>query len=340
MLMRKLGSSGIDASVIGFGAWAIGGWMWGGADRDLAIHAIHTALDHGVTLIDTAPMYGFGQSEEIVGQALRDRRDQVILATKCGLIWDREKGEFHFHCNENNTTPEPSKYMIYKYLNPISIAREIEQSLQRLQTDHIDLYQTHWQDSTTPIEDTMATLIKLKEQGKIRAIGVSNVTVEHLQAYGPIDTAQEKFSMLERKIEHNGVLDHCRRQNIALLAYSPLSQGLLTGKITPQRSFSPGDQRLKNPLFSVENRQKINDMLHQCQPLADQHHATLAQLVTAWTFSQPGLTHVLCGARTPDQARENALAGTLQLSPDELKTIDNILQQHLTRQGREPNRVS
>ena len=255
MLYRKLGSSGIDVSAVGFGAWAIGGWMWGGADEDQAIAAIHAALDHGINLLDTAPIYGYGRSEEIVGRAIRGRREKVVLATKCGMIWDREEGEFYFHANQEGITFRPSEKKVYKCLRPDSIRAELERSLTRLGTTYVDLYQTHWQESTTPIADTMAALVKLKEQGKIRAIGVSNANLEHLKAYGPIDSDQEKYSMLDRNLETNGTLEYCRRQNIAVLAYSPLANGLLTGKIRPDRQFGPGDSAQgQSPLHAGRHR--------------------------------------------------------------------------------------
>lgn len=158
--------------------------MWGGADQQQAA-AIVAALDHGVTLIDTAPIYGFGRSRQIVGQAIRGRRDKVVLATKCGLIWDRVEGELHFHANADGITADPSEKAVYKCLRPESIREGLHASLKRLQTDYVDLYQTHWQTSTTPVADTMAALMKLKEEGKIRAIGVSNANVEHLKQVQP-----------------------------------------------------------------------------------------------------------------------------------------------------------
>ena len=260
MIYRKLGSSGIDVSVVGFGAWAIGGWMWGGADEDEATRAIHAALDHGVNLLDTAPIYGYGRSEEIVARAIHDRREKVVLATKCGLIWDREEGVFHFHADQSGITMRPSEKKVYKCLRPASICEEVERSLTRLKTTYIDLYQTHWQESTTPVADTMAALVKLKEQGKIRAIGISNANLEQLKAYGPIDSDQEKYSMIDRGLESNGMLEHCRRQNIAVLAYSPLANGLLTGKIRADRQYGPGDLRKGNRRLPGERR-------------ADQRHA-------------------------------------------------------------------
>jgi aryl-alcohol dehydrogenase-like predicted oxidoreductase len=325
MLYRKLGKSNIEASAIGFGAWAIGGWMWGGADEQEAIGAIHAALDHGVTLIDTAPIYGFGRSEQIVAKAIRGRRDKVVLATKCGLIWDREEGDFHFHADEDGLTPAASAKRVFISLKPYSIAQEIEFSLKRLEVDYIDLYQTHWQESTTLIADTMAMLLKLKDQGKIRAIGVSNANLDQVKAYGPIDTDQERFSMLDRNMATSGALDYCRQEDIAVLAYSPMANGLLTGKMRPHREFNPGDLRRGNPRFKPENIERVNAILAKFQPIADRHKATLGQVVIAWTFSQPGLTHVLCGARNAAQAIENAAAGEIALSPDELQMMGDSL---------------
>jgi methylglyoxal reductase len=326
MLYRELGASGIRASAVGLGAWAIGGWMWGGTPEDDAIRAIQTSLDHGVNLIDTAAVYGFGRSEEIVGKAIRGRRDQVLLATKCGLVWDREEGEFFFHADEKGATPGPSEKKIYKCLRPDSIRRELEQSLTRLGVEHVDLYQTHWQDSTTPLADTVAALQKLKDEGKIRAVGVSNCGLGRLAAYGPIASDQEKFSALDRGIEQNGILDYCRRANIAVLAYSPLANGLLTGKMTPDRRFGEGDLRRMNPRFGRKNIERVNAMLERLDPIAQRHGVTIAELVIAWTFSQPGVTCVLCGARNAAQAEENARAGEITLSSDEIDAISGVFQ--------------
>ncbi len=210
MLMRKLGRSGIEVSAVGFGAWAIGGWMWGGADDRQSIQAIHAALEHGINLIDTAPAYGYGHSEKLVGRAIRDRRRKVVLATKCGLIWDREEGTFFFHADQQGATLRPSEKKIYKNLRPTSIRQELERSLENLQTDYIDLYQTHWQDPGTPLAETTAALEQLKQEGKIRAVGASNCNLDELRAYGPLDSDQEKFSLLDRNIQQDGTLDFCR----------------------------------------------------------------------------------------------------------------------------------
>ncbi|MBN2212433.1 MAG: aldo/keto reductase [Sedimentisphaerales bacterium] len=330
MRYRSLGQSDIEASVVALGAWAIGGWTWGGADDEESIRAVHAALDAGMNFIDTAPIYGFGHSEKVVGLALRDRRQQAVLATKCGLRWDLEKGVFYFYSTEDMFTNHPAKHRVHKYLGPESVIAECEASLKRLQTDYIDLYQTHWQDSTTAIEDTMATLIKLKEQGKIRAIGVCNATVEQVEEYrliGPIASEQSRYSMFDRKLEED-LLPYCTDNNVAFLAYSPLEQGLLTGKITPDRKFSEGDQRAHKERFSVENRRKVLAFLEKLRPIAQAHNLTLAQLVIAWTIQQPGCTYALVGARSPHQVQENAAAGEVILSNEDLKTIDDILSRH------------
>jgi len=329
MIYRKLGNSGIEASAIGLGAWAIGGWMWGGIEERQAIEAIQVSLENGINLIDTAAIYGFGRSEQIVGKAIKNRRNQVVLATKCGLVWDKEKGKLHFHSDDKGITTGPSQKKVYIYLEPQSIREELEKSLSRLGTDYIDLYQTHWQEPTTPIEDTMAELMKMKDEGKIRAIGVSNADLEQLQSYGPIDTDQERYSMLDRKMEKNGTLEYCIKNNIAVLAYSPLVHGLLTGKITPERQFKEGDLRRNNPRFSPSNRQRVQEMLGQFAPIAQNHKATISQIVIAWTFMRRGITHVLCGARNAEQARENAGAGNISLAANELQTMDKIIGEFL-----------
>jgi methylglyoxal reductase len=325
MLYRKLGRSGIDVSVIGLGSWAIGGWMWGGSNDNESIAAIQSAVDHGITLIDTAPMYGFGHSEELVGKAIRHRRDKIVLATKCGLIWDREEGEFFFGANDQGMSSRASDRKIYKCLKPSSIRQELERSLKRLGTSHVDLYQTHWQDATTPIADTMAELEKLRDEGKIRAIGVSNANVEQMKAFGAIDSDQEKYSALDRTIETNGTLPFCRENNIAVLAYSPLENGLLTGKLSANRQYGPGDLRRENPRFAPENVELINAKFERLRSIANRRRATLGQLVIAWTYMQPGLTCVLCGARNVMQAAENAAAGQIVLSEDELATIGQTI---------------
>jgi len=295
--------------------------MWGGSDDGATVNAIQKAIDIGMNLIDTAPAYGFGRSEEVIGRAIAGRREKVVLATKCGLCWHVAKGNHFFDAEGHN---------VYKYLHPDSIAYEVEQSLRRLKTDRIDLLQTHWQETTTPVEETMAGLMKLKAQGKIRAIGVSNVTIAHLEKYcsvGPVDNVQERYSMLDRKLEAE-ILPYCRSHGIAALAYSPLEQGLLTGKIGPDRKFNEGDQRNTRPKFTQDNRKKISDMLSEFQPVTKKYELTLGQLAIAWTVAQPGLTHALVGARTPEQVIENAGGGDAALSNDDLRIMEQIIMRH------------
>lgn len=330
MRYRPLGDSGIEASVVGLGAWAIGGWMWGGQDDDHSIRAIQAAIDAGMNLIDTAPVYGFGRSETIVGKAIAGRRDKVVLATKCGLIWDREAGQLHFTADEHRINPESGHIRVYRYNNPASIRAEVEASLKRLNTDHLDLLQTHWQEPTTPIADTMGEMMRLKQQGKIRAIGVSNASIEQMDQYraaGQLDTDQEKYSMLDRGLDQ-AVLPYLVRHHIALLAYSPLANGLLTGRITPDRRFPDGDLRSFRPRFSVENRQRVIAMLDELRPFAEAHGWTLGQLAIGWAIAQPGVTHALVGARSPQQVAENAAAAEPRLSPDEMTRIDAIIARH------------
>jgi methylglyoxal reductase len=329
MQMRPLGQTGIEASAVAFGAWAIGGWMWGGADEGESIDAIHASLDSGVNFIDTAPIYGFGRSEEIVGKAIRRRRDQVILATKCSMVCNPNVGEPKFRCDGLGANPN-GIIPVHIYLGPDSIREEVEQSLRRLRTDYIDLYQTHWQEATTPIEDTMGALLDLKQQGKIRAIGVCNATLDQIKQYtaaGQLDSDQECYSMLDRQIE-GSQLPYTRQENIAVLAYSPLARGLLTGKIGPDREFGPGDHRAMMPRFSKKNRQQVTTLLDAFQPIAEAHNATLAQIVIAWTIRQPGVTHALCGARNVAQAQENAAAGNLELTDEQLQQMDAAIEQH------------
>ena len=324
MIFRDLGNSNIKASVIGMGTWVTGGWMWGGANDDESIGAIHASLDNGVNLIDTAPVYGFGRSEEVVGRAIADRRDKVILATKCGLVWDRKKGMFYVYSDENRVKKEGYTKEVYKYLGPESIRDEVVKSLKRLNTDYIDLYQTHWQEETTPIADTMSELLKLKDEGKIRAIGVSNASVAHMKEYGEIDSAQEKYNLLHLVLDRNGITDYCHQNNIAILAYSPLANGLLTGKFKPDTVFNENDLRKGNKLYAASNIEKVNHMLGKMKPLADEMDLSISQLVMRWTLKRKGITHLLVGARTEKQASENSFAGSKMLDEEVYNKIEEI----------------
>ncbi|XHC08652.1 aldo/keto reductase [Labrenzia sp. ac12] len=323
MLTREIGRSGIEASAIGLGTWAIGGWMWGGTDEAKSISAIQASIDEGISLIDTAPAYGQGLSEEIVGKAIAGRREKVVLATKCGLVWHTQKGNHFF---DYDGKP------VHRYLGKDAIVHEVEQSLKRLGTDYIDHYITHWQDPTTPIAETMEALETLKTQGKIRSIGASNTTADDVKAYvaaGQLDAIQEEYSMIKRDIEDT-LVPLCLKEKVSVLSYSSLALGLLTGKIGPDRTFEGDDQRKDNPRFSVENRRKVARLMDAIAPIAEAHGATKAQVVIAWTLQQPGITFSLCGARDPEQARENAKAGRLRLTSEEIGLIGDAAATHLT----------
>lgn len=312
MKMRTLGESGLTVSAVALGAWAIGGgpW-WGPSDDDESIRAIHAALDAGVTMIDTAPVYAFGHSEEVVGRAIKGRRDKVVLATKAGLWWHDDRGETFFI--QNGT-------IVRRCLRPETITEEVEHSLRRLGTDYIDLYQTHWQapdEDPVPVADTMDCLVRLKEQGKIRAIGASNTTPPIADAYlaaGPLASVQERYSILDRKLDAEAV-PQCIDNNVGILAYSPLEQGLLTGAITPTTLLGEGEYRNFIPWYAPENRHRVLDMLEGWQNLTEKYDCTLAQLVIAWTISRPGITVALCGARKEPHALSNAGAGDIELEP-------------------------
>lgn len=322
MKYKPLGNSNLSASIIGFGAWVLGGGAIWGRDPDdqESIRTLQAALDLGVNLIDTAPAYGWGRSERVVGQALKGRRDKALIATKCGLWWDDQRGSFF---TEFDGKP------LYRSLRPDTIQIEIENSLQRLGTDCIDLYQTHWPSvppDHTPIADTVACLLKLKDQGKIRALGVCNVSLDELKenlAHGPIASDQFRYSMLFRDPEKD-ILPFCAEHNVATLTYMSLEQGLLTGKVGMDRVFSAGEFRTNtawNPWYLPVNRQQVLDLLARWKPLTEKYHCTLAQLTIAWTAAQPGVTHVLCGTRNLAQLNDNAKAGDLVLEPADLERI-------------------
>ncbi len=324
MLTRPLGQSGIEASAVALGTWVMGGWMWGGADEDESVSAVHAAIDEGITLIDTAPIYGFGHSEVVVGRAIADRRDKVVLATKVGMVPNAPGGRLAFR----STALGPHEHghiPVNIYNHPDSVRAEVEFSLKRLRTDRIDLIQTHWQEEETLLEDTMGALVRLKEEGKVRAIGVCNATPEQMDRYrsvAPLDSDQEKFSMIDRGMADSGQNAYCAEHNIAVLAYSPLALGLLTGKVGPDREFPEGDLRREKPRFARDNRARVKALLDAFEPVRAAHGCTLAQLVIAWTVRQPGVTHALVGARTPEQARENAHAGRIELTSEQLDAMN------------------
>jgi aryl-alcohol dehydrogenase-like predicted oxidoreductase len=321
---RKLGTSNLQVSAITFGAWAAGGWMWGGTDRADAVKAIQAAYHLGVTSIDTAPIYGMGASEEIVGEAIKGiPRDKIQILTKFGMRWDLIKGEFDFKSKNN----QGEDIAIYRYAGKESVIKECEDSLRRLGTDYIDLYQIHWADVTTPISETMEAVSRLIEQGKVRQAGVCNYSAEQMKEAEktiPLVSNQVPYSMLTRDIEQE-VVPYCLKNQKSILAYSPMERGLLTGKIKPGHKFNEGDHRSELRFCKEENLKRINGFLDEIKPLANDKKATLGQIVLRWTLEQPGITVVLVGARNAQQATENAKAIDVRLNADEIHWINEHL---------------
>ncbi len=326
MLYRKLGKSNLEVSAITFGAWAAGGWMWGSTDRNDAVEAIRASYDAGVTSIDTAPIYGQGTSEEIVGEAIKGiSRDKVQILTKFGMRWDLAKGDFAMHSKNN----DGQDIDVYKYAGRDSIIYECEQSLKRLRTDYIDLYQIHWPDSTTPIDETFEAVSRLIEQGKVRFAGVCNYNSQQMKEAEKtlkIVSNQIPFSMVNRGIEEETV-PYCIENNKSILAYSPLERGLLTGKITPGYKFQEGDHRASHKHFQPDFIEKTNTLLDKVKPVAEQHHVSLGQLVLRWTIERPGITVALAGARNAEQAVQNAGAADIHLTAEEISIINDLVNQ-------------
>lgn len=309
MRTMKLGRSDIDISVVGLGAWAIGGdSQWGASDDAESIRTIHRARDLGVNLIDTAPAYGLGHSEEVVGRALLGRRSDYVLATKCGLRWDIDEGALLM---------ARDGVRILRNTRPARIAEEVEMSLRRLQTDYIDLYIVHWQELPEfpcPIADTMGYLSDLKKQGKIRAIGASNLTPEQFTEYtkaGQLDLIQEKFSLLDTAAGDK-FFGLCDAHGVSFQAYSPLERGILTGKIAADTPVDITLAKSRIKWFAPENRPQITALTEQWAPLCRKYGCTMTQLVIAWTAMQGkgNNVNVLCGARKLGQIEENAKGGT------------------------------
>ncbi|WP_207492924.1 aldo/keto reductase [Aridibaculum aurantiacum] len=320
MEKRKLGNSDVMVTPMAFGAWAIGGWMWGGAEETAAIRAIQAAYDVGITTIDTAPVYGFGRSEELVGKAMEGKpRDSYQVLTKFGLNWETEEGEFFFDSVDNNGKP----IKIYKFAGKKKVIQECENSLRLLKTDYIDLLQIHWPDATTPISETFEAVQQLIDQGKVRAAGVCNYSVEQVEeALQTIQLVsnQVPYSMINRGIE-SCVVPQALEKGLGIIPYSPLQRGLLTGKIKPDHQFGEGDTREGNRFYTAENIRRTNAMLDEIRPIAEAHNASLAQVVINWTINRPGVACVLVGARDDKQVADNAKALGFTLSQDELDAI-------------------
>jgi len=303
------------SSRIALGTWAIGGWMWGGSDEKESIRTIHAALDQGINLIDTAPVYGYGRSEEIVGEVMRQygRRGSVILATKVGLDWTSGSVE------RNSTRRR--------------ILTEFEESLRRLQTDYIDIYQVHWPDPNVPIEETAATLLGLYEQGKIRAIGVSNYSpaqIERFRAVAPLHTIQPPYNLFEREIERD-VLPYAAGRGITTLTYGALCRGLLSGVMSVDRQFAIGDMRKNtDPKFQPPQFAEYLNAASKLDAFARENFGKRAiHLAVRWLLDQPGVGIALWGARRPDQLDPVREVSGWSLEKSDFAAIEAILRENI-----------
>jgi aryl-alcohol dehydrogenase-like predicted oxidoreductase len=306
----KIGGADLQVSRIALGTWAIGGWMWGGTDEAESIRTIHAALDQGVTLIDTAPVYGFGHSEEIVGKALAQggRRKNAVIATKVGLDW-------------RDAQP-------FRNAGKARIMNEVDDSLRRLRTEAIDLYQVHWPDPQTPIEETAEAMAALLKAGKIRAIGVSNFSPTQMDAFrtvAPLHTAQPPYNLFERDREKD-VLPYCRKHAMAMLAYGPLCRGLLTGRMTPQTRFSGDDLRRSDPKFQPPRFEQYQRAVDRLDQFAKKNYSRrVIHLALRWVLDSSATNIALWGARRPDQLAPLEQVMGWRIDAAGLSEIDRIL---------------
>lgn len=320
----KLGKTGIDVSRIGLGTWAIGGGpaFQDSDDKSKSIATIQQALNYGINFIDTAPAYNFGNSETIVGEALKNNREKYTIITKCGITWER-KGAFFNKVGDRS---------LYKNLTPKSIELELKESFKRLQTDYIDIYMTHWQAVEpyyTPISETMAYLTSLKEQGKIRGIGAANVTAADVREYlkhGDLDIVQAKYSILDREIETE-LLPLCKENNITLQAYSPLAMGILSGTISKDYVPPKGSARNGKKWFEPDNLAKVVAMLDKWKPLCEKYDCSMANLAIAWILAQGTNVNVLSGSTTPEELAENSKAKDINIDLDDVKYMRKLAEE-------------
>jgi aryl-alcohol dehydrogenase-like predicted oxidoreductase len=323
MQKNKLGASELELTVMGFGAWAIGGggwaFAWGPQDDQDSISAIHAALDAGINWIDTAHVYGHGHSEEVVGRAIKGRRSEVIVATKCGLL----KG------NDGS---------VVNCLNRKSVREELEGSLRRLGVDVIDLYQIHWPNPEEDIEEAWEVLAEAKEKGLVRAIGVSNFNaaqMERVRKIAPIDSLQPPYSMWRRQIEAE-TQPYCRKHNIGIVSYSPMVSGFLTGKLSaawvkslPEDDWRRNNVNAKEPALSAN----IEFIENTVRPIAKKHNVGVGEIAIAWVLRGGAITSAIVGGRSPQQVKETVRAAAVKLSVDELQAIEEGLKKRLAAIG-------
>ena len=318
MKYMEIGRSGIKASVITMGAMGIGGGTWWrNSDDDESVRTIHRALELGINTIDTAPVYGFGHSEEVIGKAIKGRRSEYIISTKCGLWWDDDEGSFRF---------EKDGHRVTRNLTSHAIRTEIERSLKRLGTDYIDIYYTHnpaCPPVMTPVEETVGTLMELKKEGKIRAIGASNMTPDEIRAYtscGEIDIIQGHYSMLDRSAEKE-IIPLCRELGLSFHGYMPLERGLLTGKTKADYKVQPGDAREDSPLWKPDKFREVLGFVDGLKDICEKYHCTQPQLAVAFLLARGSDINVICGARRVFQIEDTALAADVELDESDVKEI-------------------
>jgi aryl-alcohol dehydrogenase-like predicted oxidoreductase len=315
MEYRRLPALDRDVSRIGIGTWAIGGVHWGGTDPAASIDAIHAGLDRGANLIDTAPVYGFGLSEEIVGSAIREHestsREDVILASKAGLEWEEGR---------------PSSDAFWRNSAPDRIRDEIEGSLQRIQTDYIDIYQVHWPDPDVPFDETANEMSKLKKEGKIRAVGVSNFSPEQMETFRDeiaIDTCQPLYNLFERESQEE-VLPYCQDHDIHSITYSVLCRGMLSGSMSGDRDFPDGDVRNQDPKFQSPRFEQYLEAVEELnQFVRETYDRGVHHLAARWALDT-GADTVLWGLRTPEQAEPFEQIDGWSLSEEDFEQIDRI----------------
>jgi aryl-alcohol dehydrogenase-like predicted oxidoreductase len=316
MQKRKLGNTELELSVIGFGAWAIGGgeweYAWGPQDEKDAMAAMLHSLEVGVNWIDTAAVYGLGHSEELVGKLLKESRQKPIVATKCGITWDKAG-------------------KITRWANAKQVYEEVEASLRRLKIETIDLYQLHWPPEGT-LEEVWTAMADIKKQGKARHIGVSNHTVEQMKvisAIHPIASLQPKYSMIHHEIDAD-ILPYCGKNNIGVVCYSPMAKGLLTGKFTAEKiaALSDSDHRRRDSEFQGDTFKAHLRLVDGLRPIAQRSGITLSQLSLAWVLRRNEVTSAIAGARSPQQIEETAKAADIILCSEDIAEIADLIENH------------
>ena len=313
MQKRQLGDTELNLTTVGLGTWAMGGpWQfgWGPQDDNEAIAAILTALDKGINWIDTAPIYGLGHSEELVGKALKQTKQKPLIATKCGLLWDEK----------NERAP---------YLKKESIRKECHESLKRLDVEAIDLYQMHWPEPEEDVGEAWEEMARLADEGKVRYIGLSNFKIEQIERIRKIHkvaSLQPSYSMLHREVEDE-LLGYCAQNNIGVIAYSPMQRGLLTGKFSQERlaGLPLDDHRRRNPDFHDPQFTATLQLVERLKEIAERNGKTLAQLAICWVLRRPEVTAAIVGARRPEQIAETAPASDWNLSEKDIEEIEKLL---------------